>query len=161
MIEEFKDIEGYEGLYQVSNLGNVKSLKFKKERILKGTVIDTGYLNVSLRKDGIRVVKKIHQLVAIAFLGHEPNGYKTVVDHINNNPLNNTLDNLQLITHRENLSKDKKGCSSDYTGVGWHKGAKKWHAQIYIKGKVKHLGLFTDELEAAESYIIELQKLYI
>ena len=145
MIEEFKDIEGYEGLYQVSNLGNVKSLKFKKERILKGT----------------RVVKKIHQLVAIAFLGHEPNGYKTVVDHINNNPLNNTLDNLQLITHRENLSKDKKGCSSDYTGVGWHKGAKKWHAQIYIKGKVKHLGLFTDELEAAESYIIELQKLYI
>jgi hypothetical protein len=164
MREEFKDIEGYEGLYQVSNLGNVKSLKRKnrlQEKILKAGIGSHGYLAVTLTKCGIQKTNHIHHLVAIALLGHEPNGHKVVIDHIDNNPLNNNVDNLQLITQRENLSKNKVGGSSVYVGVTWDKSNKKWKSQIMINGKLKNLGRFTDELEAAESYIIELQKLYI
>ena len=52
-MEEFRDIKGYEGVYQVSNLGNVKSLKYGKERILKTTMDGVGYLKVMLYKDGL------------------------------------------------------------------------------------------------------------
>ena len=158
-MEIFKDIQGFEGLYQVSNLGRVKSLARKsligrvlKERILKPSVIGRGYLSVCLRKEGKNHVKNVHQLMAIAFLGHTPNGNKIVVDHRNNDKTNNKLSNLQLISHRENVSKDKKGCSSKYTGVNWSKRANKWRANIIIKGKQEHLGYFNDELEAAKAY---------
>ena len=162
MREEFKDIEGYEGLYQVSNLGNVKSLKFNKERILKAAIGSSGYLAVTLTKYGIQKRNQTHQLVATTFLGHTPNGFKgLIIDHVDNNPLNNKVENLQLTTTRHNLSKDRKGGSSEYVGVSWNNAANKWTARILIDGKRKFLGYFTDELDAAEAYIIELQKLYI
>ena len=100
----------------------------------------------------------MHQIVAIAFLNHTPNGLKAVVDHIDNNPLNNELGNLQIITHRKNLSKDKKG-SSKYTGVCWYESRKKWIAGIRVNGKKKHLGYFTNEEEAAEAYQKALKEL--
>jgi len=118
-MEIFKDIPGYEGIYQVSDLGRVKSLKFNKEKILKPGVNNHGYYTVVLCK-GKRKTINVHQLVAMAFLNHEPCGYNgLIVDHKDNNPLNNRLSNLQLISQRENTSKDKKG-SSKYTGVSWN-----------------------------------------
>ena len=60
--------------------------------------------------------------------------------------------NLQLISNRENSSKDQKGKTSDYTGVCWSKVKGKWHSQIQINGKNKHLGLFHSEEEAAKYY---------
>ena len=154
MIEEFKDIPNHEGLYQVSDLGRVKSLRFGKERILPGTQGSSGYLVVGLRKEGKPKVRKIHQLVAEAFLGHVPCGYKIIVDHIDENPLNNRLDNLQLWSHRNNIAKGfkSKGGSSEYTGVSWDKVNNKWVAQIMINGKSKFLGRFTCELKAAKAY---------
>jgi len=157
MNEIWKSIEGHES-YEVSNLGRVKSLKCNKERILKRGVDSSGYLHVNLYKDNKMKTKKIHQLVAIAFLNHKPDGMKLVVDHIDNNPLNNELGNLQIITHRENLSKDRKG-SSEYTGVHWNKSAKKWQSNIRINGKPKHLGYFTDESKASEAYQKALKEL--
>lgn len=173
MIQEeiWKDIPEYEGLYQVSNLGRVKSLprtivrsdgrkQLVKERILKGRLGTTGYFTVGLYKDKKQKTHKVHKLVAIAFLGHEPNGFNgLIVDHLDNNRLNNKLENLQLITTRENNSKDKKGGSSKYTGVCWHKNEKKWYASIKIGGKSKHLGAFTCELEASEAYQKALKSL--
>ena len=155
MKEIYKNIKGYEGKYQVSNLGNVKSLNYNrsgKERILKPSKDGGGYYKVLLAKNGINKTSRIHQLVAIAFLNHKPDGYKIVVDHIDNNKLNNNTNNLQLISHRENLSKDKKGFSSKYTGVCWYKTSKKWLASITINGKQKHLGYFINELEASNKY---------
>jgi hypothetical protein len=90
-------------------------------------------------------------LVAMAFLNHKPCGHKLVVDHIDNNPLNDRLYNLQVITHRQNCSKDKKG-TSKYTGVTWEKRINKWKAHIRINSKLKYLGYFTDELKAANAY---------
>jgi hypothetical protein len=155
-MEKFKDIVGYEGLYQVSNLGNIKSFRSNKERILKSGLGGNGYLTVALHKDGVTKTHTVHRVVAMAFLGHTPNGYKIVVDHIDNNKLNNMVGNLQLTTARHNVSKDIRGASSEYVGVSWDKQYKKWRASIYIDGKLKHLGRFKDELKASEAYQNEL-----
>jgi len=167
-MEIWKEIKGFED-YEVSNLGRVKSLarivttikgsRTYKEKILKANTDSTGYMVVTLYKNKKCKTIKVHILVAIAFLNHKPNGHKLVVDHIDNNPLNNKLGNLQIITQRKNTSKDVKGCSSKYTGVSWNKRFKKWRASIGLKGKTKHLGYFTDELEAAKAYQNALAKL--
>ena len=166
MTEIFKDVEGYEGLYQVSNFGRVKSLDRKssdgrqlKERMLNPIINGYGYLVLNLHKNGKRKSLYIHQLVAMAFLEHTPNGHKIVVDHIDNDKSNNRLENLQLISNRQNTSKDRKGYSSKYVGVAWDKSKSKWISQIKIDGKIKYLGLFTNEIEAAESYQNALKNL--
>lgn len=89
-MEIWKDIEGFEGLYQVSDEGRVKSLKYGKEKILKGGKA-RGYLIVQLCKDGKQVMKFIHRLVAEAFLpnpNHLPQINHKDEDKTNNNVLN-------------------------------------------------------------------------
>lgn len=150
--EEFRDIPGFEG-YQISNLGRVKSFKCAKEKILNNSINSNGYYRVGLTKDRKSITKKVHQLVAITFLSHIPNGtQEIIVDHKNNNPLDNRVENLQLITQRENASKDKKNGTSKYTGVTWAKVSNKWASRIKINGKSIHLGYFNTELEAAKYY---------
>ena len=169
MKEIFKDIPNYEGVYQVSNLGRVKSLNrvilrrdgknyTAKEKILKSGVGGNGYLIVNLSCEGKFKTKSVHQLVAIVFLNHTPCGHKIVVDHINCDEQDNRLENLQLISQRENTSKDKKG-SSKYTGVNWHKASNKWRSLISINGKLKHLGCFKCELEASAAYQSKLKEI--
>lgn len=158
MNEIFKDIPDYEGIYQVSNLGNVKSLKNGKERMLAKVVDSVGYYRVVLFKNGNQKTFKTHQLIAMAFLGHKPNGNKIVVDHIDNNKLNNRLDNLQLISQRENLSKDKK-YTSKYQGAYWRKDASKWISLIRINGRLKYLGYFKTEYDAHLAYQSALKQI--
>jgi len=157
--EIFVDVVGYEGLYQISNMGRVKSLarvdalgRFVKEKILKAQTNNRGYFYVGLSKDGKMKNFMIHQLVAMALLNHIPDRYKRVVDHIDNDKNNNRLENLQITTARHNTSKDKKGCSSEYTGVSWFKPTSKWVSKIQIQGKLLHLGYFEFELDAAAIY---------
>jgi hypothetical protein len=161
--EIWRDIPNFEGYYQVSNLGRVKSLERKikdalnryrvcKERI-KAQAIDTnGYKIVCLCKNGKQKIYKIHKLVAMAFLNHIPCGHKEVVDHIDNDKMNNNLSNLQLTTMRHNSSKDRINGTSKYTGVYWGKKRKKWVAKIKIDGVNIFLGRFENELEAHEAY---------
>ena len=167
--EIWKDIPSYEGYYQVSNLGKVKSLERVvcrsdgniqtcKERILSPSKNSHGYYKVILFKNKNRKTFPIHKLVAMAFLRHKPCGLNEVVDHINNDKLNNRVDNLQLTTNRHNLSKDRKG-TSKYTGVNWEKNANKWRARILIKGKQIHLGLFENELDAHSAYQKRLKEI--
>jgi len=112
MKEEWKDIEGYEGLYQVSNLGNVKSLKrviVKKngvslpieEKILKPSIASHGYRVVVLANKGQLKQMLIHRLVAKAFVDN-PNNYKEI-NHKDGNKLNNNISNLEWCTYTENL----------------------------------------------------------
>ena len=166
MKETWKEIVGFEGLYEISNLGRVNKLESisgingakysSPERIINPHVGTRGYLAVNLRKDGKQCKKRIHQLLAIVFLNHVPNGFTMVVDHIDNNPLNNDLSNLQVITHRENISKDKTGGSSEYSGVQKTIN-KKWSANISFDGKNYFLGLFKNEIDAAKSYTKSLE----
>ena len=154
--EEFRNIKGYEGMYEASNLGNVKSLKCGKERILKAGVDTGGYCIVNLSKDGEQKARKVHQLVAVAFLGHKPCGMKLVVNHIDIDKLNNNVSNLEIVTSRENSNKKHIKSTSKFVGVSWHKANKKWLAQILINGKLKYLGCFTNELSASNAYQNEL-----
>ena len=168
-IEIWKEVKNYEGIYEVSNFGNVKSLQrlikhresntLVKEKIMKPFLSKSGYFIIRLNKNKIGKTHSIHQLVAIAFLNHKPCGYLLVVDHIDNNRLNNNLSNIQIVTNRENTSKRLTTHSSKYVGVAYDKKNKKWLSSIRINGKSKHLGRFKTQEEASERYSVELKKI--
>lgn len=103
MKEIWKDIEGYEGCYQVSNFGNVKSLNYMhtgKEQILKLKTKKSGYLQVNLCKDGKIKTYTIHRLVAKAFVENPDN--LPQVNHIDEDKTNNRFDNLEWCDQKYN-----------------------------------------------------------
>ena len=106
MIEEvWRDIDGYEGLYQVSSEGRVKSLKRKgrkNEYILKPVVTNCGYSQVGLRSGGKQKMFKVHRLVCQAF--HENPDNKPQVNHINEIKTDNRASNLEWSTAKENMN---------------------------------------------------------
>ena len=153
MTEEWKDIEGYDGDYQVSNQGRVRSLKWGKIRILKGGTNSYGYPNVALFKNRKPRWRRIGRLVAQAFLPDWDAALQ--VDHINGVKTEDHVENLRMVTNVENNRSFKTktpGCTSRFRGVAWHKKRRKWVAAISLDGKNKHLGYFDDEAEAARAY---------
>jgi len=153
MKEIYRKIKGYNNVYQVSNLGNVKSLKYGKERILKPHKLKiSGYYQVALCKNGKTKGFKVHQLVAMAFIDHKPCRYKLVVNHKNFNKIDNKVGNLEIVTQRENTNKKHLNSSSKHVGVHLNKKSKKWVSSIYTNGKQRHLGLFENEINAHWAY---------
>jgi hypothetical protein len=75
-----------------------------------------------------------------------------VIDHINHNICDNRRKNLRMVSNRQNMQNQKRKTTSKYPGVYWNKAIKKWMAYIQLNGKLKHLGVFTDEREAAKAY---------
>lgn len=150
MLEEWKPIKFYEGLYEISNLGRVKSLEryrkginnssiFVPERILKPNLCkSTGYLQVSLHNNTKQKVCSVHRLVAIAFIENPEN--KPQVNHIDGNKQNNCVDNLEWTTCQENIqhawdtginkltNKQKQGLQKGWDN--WEKNLKKAQANI-------------------------------
>lgn len=158
MKEEWKPIKNYEGLYEVSNLGRVKSLR--RNKIMNVFFDSRKYIIVSLRKDSIRKTFRVHSLVAESFLNHVRNGkMDLVIDHINDNPSDNRLENLQIITQRENSCKTQGKYTSKYKGVCWYSRDKKWVSRIHIDGKTIVLGYFTTEEEAHRAYQNKLKEI--
>ena len=119
--EEWRDIKDFEGIYQVSNTGKVKSLSRRlwngvayfesEERILKGTVDDVGYVVVVLKKQSKMRRERIHRLVAETFIPN-PNNYR-VVNHIDADKTNNNVNNLEWCTHKHNIQHANKMGSFD------------------------------------------------
>jgi hypothetical protein len=117
-MEKWLDIKGYEGLYQISDNGNIKSLPkpkrnkcgtayITKERLMKGSPHNEGYLMLRLTKDGISKAFLIHRLVAFHFCEGYKKGY--VVNHIDGNTLNNNATNLEWCTQLHNVIMGKLG----------------------------------------------------
>ncbi len=106
MEEIWKDIHGYEGLYQVSNLGNVRSLHYRakskgsKIQNLKQQINKGGYLKVTLLKNGKAKNFFVHRLVACEFIPNPNN--KPQINHLDGNKSNNTINNLEWATNSEN-----------------------------------------------------------
>lgn len=101
-MEKWKDIKDYEGLYQVSNLGNVKSLarSTTKGKVLVKSFDKDGYQKVTLSKLGFHKQFSVHKLVAIAFI---PNPYNfKEINHIDENKTNNSTNNLEWCTSKYN-----------------------------------------------------------
>lgn len=115
-MEEWKPIKGYEGIYEVSNMGRVRSLDRKgkllrdgvwypqnrRGQMMKIRTLSTGYKEVPLRKDRKQVRYFVHRLVALAFV----EGYKKglVVNHLNCDPSDNRACNLEWVTQKENTN---------------------------------------------------------
>lgn len=171
MQEEWRDVVGYEGLYQVSNLGRIKILSRiakrsdgKKqsvhEKIAKQQLSTSGYPSVTLLKNGRYTSLSVHSLMAQAFLNHTTlKGF--VIDHIDGNRTNNTLNNLEIITHRENVSKGFKNFNktSRYTGVYLDRKNKKYKSFIRVNGKKLYLGSFNCETKAYLAYQNKLKEI--
>lgn len=112
--EEWIDIESYEGLYQVSNCGRVRSLPrtTTKGKILKLSCSGSGYPIVVLSKDGQTSTKNVHRIVVETFIGSVPQGM--CVNHKDGNKENNSIDNLEITTYSENVHHAILNGLSDY-----------------------------------------------
>jgi len=168
--EKWVPVIDYVGLYEVSNLGRVKSLpkswvtgystKFNHNgKILKTNTARNGYLYVSLCKDGKQKTKKVHRLVWESF-----NGKTTLhIDHkIEGNKKDNSLSNLQPLSLRENIIKyvsTKSNRTSLLMGVSRLKTSNTWRARISINGKEITIGCYKTEIEASIAYQNKLQSL--
>lgn len=154
---KLRDIENHEGLYQVSNTGQVYSIR--RDMYLAPVERRDGYVYVQLYKDGLSKIYSIHSLVAKAFLGHDPENTNLVVDHKNDIKTDNRSINIQLLTQRDNVTKyyKNKKTTSKYTGV--YKRGNKWTTSIHVNGKTKYLGRYEVELEASLVYQAELIKI--
>ena len=142
MIEEWKDIEGFEGFYQVSNLGRVKSLggwcgtAKRKEKIRATHLTHDGYVKVRLIHRGKDKTKRVHRLVAEAFIPNSEN--EETVNHLDGNKQNNVVSNLEWVNR---------------TGQMLH---------AYSLGlKSSRLGSENSNAKLADGQVKEIRKLYI
>ena len=158
MEEQWRDVPGYEDHYQISDSGKIKSVKYRKEKILKQTLIK-GYYGLGLCLEGKRKVLFIHVMIAMAFLDHVPNGHVITVDHINGNKTDNRLENIQLLTNRENVSKSTPSYKKSSLPVGVCKFRNKYISSIKENGSKVYLGLFPTPEEAAKAYGEALAKI--
>lgn len=151
--EIWKSVPGYEGLYEVSNLGNVRSSKNRKAR--KKNINQKGYYCVGFYKDKKQTSQRVHRLVAVAFLGA---GKEDHVNHKNMNKLDNRLENLELVSVRENTS---HGLNKHLIGGSYDKKKKFWVGRIRYKGEKIYLGCFPTLEQAHDAYMKKAAELGI
>ena len=162
MDEIWKDIPEYEGLYQVSNLGRVKSLpKYNQyiEKIMKFTT-RSGYHNLILRKNGERKSKQVHRLVAEAFIPKTEG--KDIVNHKDFNRKNNNVNNLEWVTQKENIN--WSSCNMRHikintkTNTGYHHITKRKNGiyRVVIKGKEKSFKFIKEAIKYRNEVINEI-----
>lgn len=159
MIEQWKDIIGFEKLYQISNLGNVKSLKReytcgKGRNVIKGETIISQQINNHGYKycflfNGKKSIKYIHILVGIHFIKNDSK--KPQINHKDLNKENNNVSNLEWVTNKENTIHQYSLKRDLPTGVS--KRGNRYIAQTTIQGKKKHIGSFSSIIDAKNAYI--------
>ncbi len=175
MIEEWKDIPSYEGFYQASTLGNIRSVDRifyskgrchkRKSKILKSSPSNGGYLVLTLSKAGVYSQKVLHKLIAITWLNHKPCGHELVIDHINGEKTDNRVCNLREITQSENVKNTDKYRSAkqykqpkvgvEYKGYFFRKDKDCYVARIKMNGVLysKHCQTESEAIEIRKAMI--------
>jgi len=157
--ETWVSVAGYEGIYEVSDLGRVRSVdrvsmsslresQAIKGRLLKAGIAGTGYLTVSLCKEGKPRTHTVHELVARAFIGPRPEGAD--IDHIDSSRRNNLPSNLRYASHEANM-RNLTIANSESGVLGVYRNGPGWAAQINYERKQRHLGTFSSIEEAARA----------
>ena len=166
MEEIWKDIEGYEGLYQVSNLGNIKSLSRLSpsrdgilinlpEKIIKLGIRARGYVTVTLSNNRVRKAYYVHRLVALHFISN-PSSLPDV-NHIDCSKINNHTENLEWVTERENQTHSpRRNKTSHFSNVKFNKQRNTWVSEITISKKRIRIGSFHNEEDAYQAYLVFL-----
>jgi hypothetical protein len=135
MKEVWKDISGYEGLYQASNLGRIKRLK--NNLIFKNVKNHHGYYHVTLTKNKKQQTKDVHRMIAITFL--PKNNNKNYINHKDCNKLNNKIENLEWCTSSENIQHALKNNLIKYRkGEGCHQHKLKEHQVMFIRKQLEN-----------------------
>lgn len=162
---EWRPVVGYEGLYEVSMDGEVRSLDrvvttalLKRSKRYKGKFLSLGigkpgYPLVVLSKNGVTKCCNVHRLVVESHIGRIPHGMD--IDHINGNTTDNSLGNLRVVTTSQNVrNKTKTGNRHGHRGVYFRdRGVKKWCAKIKAGEKIVYIGSFMTLEEAAKARI--------
>ena len=157
--------------YEISNFGNVRrkldaKYKYKNRLYVKSYINNKGYVCYNLYMEGKVYKRQLHKLIATAFIPNPDN--LPEINHIDGNPLNNSIENLEWCTHQYNMqhswdtglhknyhvcaSVKRKRSTSKYKGVSWSEERKRWC--VYVGHNKKHYGIgrFKDEIEAAKAY---------
>lgn len=163
---------GLETNIEVTKCGRVKkvqkewygnhSSKYGEIDVLKLKPTNNGYLRINVQIKGLKPKSLLfHSILASAFLGYKWNGQKNVVDHINRNRLDNSLQNLQVISQRENINKDilKYKKSNLPLGVCFRKSSNRYFSTIQIDKKYINLGTFDTPEEASNAYKTKLKEI--
>lgn len=155
----WKDIPNHPD-YQASNMGHIRY----RNKLVKLNNTPNGYLVCNIRiAPGKYKTFNVHQLIAITFLNHVPQGRKWHIDHKDWNKTNNKVSNLQIITARENCAKDAFRRKKVKTPPGsvLNETTRKWHSTVHYKYNVINLGQFDTETEAVDAYETALENLDI
>lgn len=124
-----------------------------------GSIGSGGYLMVALSNGKEPKYIRIHQIIAETFLDYAPDGNrKIVIDHIDEDKLNNADWNLRIVTNRFNCTRNPKG-KSNLVGAQWCNTSKKWKSQVRYNGKRIYVGSFNTDLEAHNAYKSKLVEL--
>lgn len=158
-MEKWKNIENSE-VYEVSTLGRVRSWlrkgrgnwRMPTPRILKGRINQGGYRCINIAIDGKYRSRIVHHLVAEAYIGERPDGMH--IDHIDGDKLNNSVDNLEYVTPRQNTQRyhESVDTTSEKMGVSWVVKNNIWRAEIRAYGVRHYLIDSADEQLCADVY---------
>lgn len=154
MEEIWVPVKGYNGRYEVSNLGRVKNSK--RGNVLNPTAKSNKYRKVTFYDSGKPNYVCVHRVVVESFLRDIKRD--EVVNHIDGDKLNNNLCNLEIVTCRENNTHGIMKSGRGLTGAVFDKRSKKWRPTIRINGKMIQLGSFDTPEDAHNAYMAALEK---
>ena len=134
----------------------IKTPNWVKSKIQLSIDKKSGY-----KKYKLKLNKKHYILSRVVYKAYNPDwdisdtGYNNLIDHINNNSLDNRIENLRILTKKQNQ------WNTNAKGYTWHKYNKKWSAQLMVSGKYKFIGYFTEESDARNAYLEAKEKYHI